>query len=658
MNDIYAKFGSHRCPPMNARKYASMNQNLGQRRWVGQLTALVVGVLLSQSLPALAQSKEEKVPYSKFIEYVKAGRIDTVKIREQQKLAEFKLKDQSEKDEFSEVLLFDKNPELYGLLRDQKIDFEQIPDPGENPLLGILTQFFFIIIIVFLFLVFLRRTAGSSSGPGQILNFGKSKARFQMESETGITFVDVAGIEEAKEELQEVVTFLKQPERFTAVGARIPRGVLLIGPPGTGKTLLAKAISGEAGVPFFSLSGSEFVEMFVGVGASRVRDLFKKAKENAPCLVFIDEIDAVGRQRGAGIGGGNDEREQTLNQLLTEMDGFEGNAGIIIIAATNRPDILDTALLRPGRFDRQVTVDLPTFKGRLGILEVHSREKKMAPQVSLEAIARRTPGFSGAALANLLNEAAILTARRRKDAITELEVDDAIDRITIGLTMAPCLESKKKWLIAYHEVGHALLETLLKDADPLNKVTILPRSGGIGGFSQPTYNEERVDSGLYTRAWILDQITISLGGRAAEVEVFGDAEVTSGASSDIKNVANLARLMVTQYGMSDLGYVALESGDSGDDVFLGGDWGKRAEYSQDIAVQIDQKVREIALDRYAEARRILRENRSLMDRLVEVLLERETIEGEEFRQIVLSYGQTVDKKPVFPEPLPLLSSMT
>lgn len=635
-----------------------MNQNLGQRRWVGQLTALVVGVLISQSLPALAQSKEEKVPYSKFVEYVKAGRIDTVKIREQQKLAEFKLKDQSEKDEFSEVLLFDKNPELYGLLRDKKVDFEQIPDPGENPLLGILTQFFFIIIIVFFFLVFLRRSAESSNGPGQILNFGKSKARFQMESETGVTFVDVAGIEEAKEELQEVVTFLKQPERFTAVGARIPRGVLLIGPPGTGKTLLAKAISGEAGVPFFSLSGSEFVEMFVGVGASRVRDLFKKAKENAPCLVFIDEIDAVGRQRGAGIGGGNDEREQTLNQLLTEMDGFEGNSGIIIIAATNRPDILDTALLRPGRFDRQVTVDLPTFKGRLGILEVHSREKKMAPQVSLEAIARRTPGFSGAALANLLNEAAILTARRRKDAITELEVDDAIDRITIGLTMAPCLESKKKWLIAYHEVGHALLETLLKDADPLNKVTILPRSGGIGGFSQPTYNEERVDSGLYTRAWILDQITISLGGRAAEVEVFGDAEVTSGASSDIKSVANLARLMVTQYGMSDLGYVALESGDSGDDVFLGGDWGKRAEYSQDIAVQIDRKVREIAMDRYAEARRILRENRSLVDRLVEVLLERETLEGEEFRQIVLDYGQAVDKKPVFPEPLPLLSSMT
>jgi cell division protease FtsH len=471
-----------------------------------------------------------------------------------------------------------------------------------------------------------------------------------MESETGVTFVDVAGIEEAKEELQEVVTFLKQPERFTAVGARIPRGVLLIGPPGTGKTLLAKAISGEAGVPFFSISGSEFVEMFVGVGASRVRDLFKKAKENAPCLVFIDEIDAVGRQRGAGIGGGNDEREQTLNQLLTEMDGFEGNSGIIVIAATNRPDILDTALLRPGRFDRQITVDLPTFTGRLGILEVHSREKKLSPQVSLEAIARRTPGFSGAALANLLNEAAILTARRRKEEITDLEVDDAIDRITIGLAMAPHLDSKKKWLIAYHEVGHALLETLLKDADPLNKVTILPRSGGIGGFSQPIYNEERVDSGLYTRAWLLDQITILLGGRAAEVEVFGDAEVTIGAGSDLKNVANLTREMVTQLGMSDLGYVALES-ESGD-VFLGGDWANRAEYSQEMAVQIDRKVREIVMHCYEKARRMLRENRSLADKLVEVLLEQETLEGDEFRQIVVEYGQAVDKKPSLPAPLP------
>ncbi|WP_299407622.1 ATP-dependent zinc metalloprotease FtsH [Acaryochloris sp. IP29b_bin.148] len=630
-----------------------MNHHLGQRRWVRQLTALAVGVLLSQTAPVLVQAQEEKTPYSKFIEYIEADQIETVKIYEKGKRAEFKLKDQKDNEKSLEVLLFNKNPELYGLLRDKKVDFEQIPDPGENPLFSILLQFFFVILIIFLFLVFLRRTAGSNSGPGQILNFGKSKARFQMESETGITFSDVAGIEEAKEDLQEVVTFLKQPERFTAVGARIPRGVLLIGPPGTGKTLLAKAVSGEAGVPFFSISGSEFVEMFVGVGASRVRDLFKKAKENAPCLVFIDEIDAVGRQRGAGIGGGNDEREQTLNQLLTEMDGFEGNTGIIIIAATNRPDILDTALLRPGRFDRQVTVDLPAFKGRLGILEVHSREKKISPQVSLETIARRTPGFSGAALANLLNEAAILTARRRKDAITELEVDDAIDRITIGLSMAPHLDSKKKWLIAYHEVGHALLETLLKDADPLNKVTILPRSGGVGGFSQPIYNEERVDSGLYTRAFIIDQITILLGGRAAEVEVFGESEVTIGASSDIKQVANLAREMVTQLGMSDLGYVALESG-NGQDVFLGGDWGNRAEYSQEMAVQIDRQVRDIVMHCYEKARRMLRENRSLVDKLVEVLLERETVEGDEFRQIVVDYGQSVEKKPILPEPLPSL----
>ncbi|MCL6436872.1 MAG: ATP-dependent zinc metalloprotease FtsH, partial [Leptolyngbyaceae cyanobacterium HOT.MB2.61] len=451
---------------------------------------------------------------------------------------------------------------------------------------------------------------------------------------------DVAGIEEAKEELQEVVTFLKKPERFTAVGARIPKGVLLVGPPGTGKTLLAKAIAGEAGVPFFSISGSEFVEMFVGVGASRVRDLFKKAKENAPCLVFIDEIDAVGRQRGAGIGGGNDEREQTLNQLLTEMDGFEGNTGIIIIAATNRPDVLDSALLRPGRFDRQVTVDLPSFKGRLGILEVHARNKKLDPDVSLEAIARRTPGFSGADLANLLNEAAILTARRRKEAITMLEIDDAIDRVTIGLSLTPLLDSKKKRLIAYHEVGHALLMTMLKNSDPLNKVTIIPRSGGVGGFAQQSFNEEMIDSGLYTKAWLTDRITIALGGRAAEQEVFGDSEVTAGASSDIKAVADLAREMVTRYGMSDLGLVALEG--SSNEVFLGRNWIPRAEYSEEVATQIDRQIRDIAIRCYQEARRIIRENRALVDKLVDLLLDQETIEGDDFRKIVEEYtGQTV-----------------
>jgi cell division protease FtsH len=390
-------------------------------------------------------------------------------------------------------------------------------------------------------------------------------------------------------------------------------------------------------VPFFSISGSEFVEMFVGVGASRVRDLFKKAKDNAPCLIFIDEIDAVGRQRGAGIGGGNDEREQTLNQLLTEMDGFEGNNGIIVIAATNRPDVLDAALLRPGRFDRQVIVDAPDRKGRLAILKVHARNKKVDPSVSLEVVARRTPGFTGADLANLLNEAAILTARRRKEALTQIEIDDAIDRLTIGLTLNPLLDSKKKRLIAYHEVGHALLATLLKHADRLNKVTIIPRSGGVGGFSQQTPNEEMIDSGLYSKAWIKDNITMTLGGRASEAEVFGEKEVTGGASNDLKMVTNLARKMVTMYGMSDLGLVALESQNR--DVFLGGDWGNRNEYSEDMAIKIDQKVREIALDCYQEARQIMRENRALLDSLVDLLIEQETIEGEQFRKIVAEYTQ-------------------
>jgi cell division protease FtsH len=462
-----------------------------------------------------------------------------------------------------------------------------------------------------------------------------------MEAKTGVMFDDVAGIDEAKEELQEVVTFLKKPERFTAIGARIPKGVLLVGPPGTGKTLLAKAIAGEAGVPFFSISGSEFVEMFVGVGASRVRDLFKKAKDNAPCIIFIDEIDAVGRQRGAGIGGGNDEREQTLNQLLTEMDGFEGNTGIIIIAATNRVDVLDSALLRPGRFDRQVTVDPPDIKGRVEVLEVHARNKKLAEDISLEAIARRTPGFTGADLANLLNEAAILTARRRKEAVTMQEIEDAIDRITIGLSLTPLLDSSRKRMTAYHEVGHALLTTLLTHSDELNKVTIIPRSGGIEGFTQSLPNEDIIDSGLYTRNWIIDRITVALGGFAAEAEVFGDDETSTGASGDIQQVTNLARQMVTLYGMTDLGPVALESMDN--QVFLGRNLMPRSEVSEEMASKIDAKVREIALTCLDRARQVLRDNRVLMDNLVDLLMERETIDGEEFRQIVSQHTEIPEK---------------
>lgn len=613
----------------------------------GLITALwVVAQGLTLTVPAIASggSNREPMSYSDLLVNIDNGKVTKIEIDPIQQVAKVKLEGQDKKDATQEVALFDKYPELIKRARDNKVNLAIQPSADNSAVMGLLTNLLLFLLLLGGLLLIIRRSANSPGGPGQALNFGKSRARFQMEARTGVMFDDVAGIEEAKEELQEVVTFLKKPEKFTAVGAKIPKGVLLIGPPGTGKTLLAKAIAGEAGVPFFSISGSEFVEMFVGVGASRVRDLFKKAKENAPCIIFIDEIDAVGRQRGTGIGGGNDEREQTLNQLLTEMDGFEGNTGIIIIAATNRPDVLDTALLRPGRFDRQISVDLPAYSGRLGILEVHARDKKLEPDISLEAIARRTPGFSGADLANLLNEAAILTARRHKEAVSMLEVDDAIDRVTIGLTLTPLLDSKKKRLIAYHEVGHALLMTLLKNSDPLNKVTIIPRSGGVGGFAQQSFNEEMIDSGLYTRSWMTDRITIALGGRASEEEVFGSAEVTAGASGDIKAVADLAREMVTRYGMSDMGLVALES--PGGEVFLGRSMMPRQEYSEEVSTQIDRQVRAIALDCYQKARRIIRDNRSLVDRLVEVLLDKETIEGDEFRQIVADYRELPVATPI------------
>jgi cell division protease FtsH len=382
--------------------------------------------------------------------------------------------------------------------------------------------------------------------------------------------------------------------------------------------------------------------MFVGVGASRVRDLFKKAKDNAPCLIFIDEIDAVGRQRGAGIGGGNDEREQTLNQLLTEMDGFEGNTGIIIIAATNRPDVLDSALLRPGRFDRQIIVDAPDLKGRLEILQVHARNKKLAPSVSLEAIARRTPGFTGADLANLLNEAAILTARRRKDAITLPEIDDAVDRVVAGMEGTPLVDSKSKRLIAYHEIGHALVGTLLKDHDPVQKVTLIPR-GQAQGLTWFTPNEEQ---GLISRSQLKARITGALGGRAAEDVIFGSAEVTTGAGGDLQQVTGMARQMVTKFGMSNLGPLSLES-QSGE-VFLGRDWMTRSEYSESIASQIDGQVREIVEDCYEQAKRAVRENRAVMDRLVDLLIEKETIDGQEFRQIIAEYTDVPEKPQYVP----------
>jgi cell division protease FtsH len=615
------------------------------------LPALVIGFFLWQGAFAPTptdmgrNTASTRMTYGRFLEYLDAGRVIGVDLYDNGRTAIVEAVD-PELDNQNQRLRVDlpaTAPELISRLRDNKISFDVHPVRNDGAIWGLLGNLVFpVLLIAGLFFLF-RRSSNIPGGPGQAMNFGKSRARFQMEAKTGVKFDDVAGIEEAKEELQEIVTFLKQPEKFSAVGARIPKGVLLIGPPGTGKTLLAKAIAGEAGVPFFSISGSEFVEMFVGVGASRVRDLFKKAKENAPCLIFIDEIDAVGRQRGAGIGGGNDEREQTLNQLLTEMDGFEGNSGIIIIAATNRPDVLDAALLRPGRFDRQILVDAPDIKGRLEVLNVHARNKKLAPEISLEAIARRTPGFTGADLANLLNEAAILTARRRKDAITMLEINDAVDRVVAGMEGTPLVDSKSKRLIGYHEIGHAIVGTLLKDHDPVQKVTLIPR-GQARGLTWFTPNE---DQGLISRSQLLARITGALGGRAAEEIIFGDAEVTTGAGGDLQQVTGLARQMVTRFGMSDLGPLSLES--QAGEVFLGRDFTARSEYSEEIASRIDAQVRAITEQCYNDAKRIVRENRTVMDRLVDLLVEKETIDGEEFRQIVAEYTHVPEKEQYAPQ---------
>ncbi len=615
------------------------------------LPLLVVGFFLWQGTFSSATSNvgsntaNTRMTYGRFLEYLDAGRILSVDLYENGRTAIVRAVDPDleERIQRSRVDLPTNSPEIIGKLRAANVDIDAHPLRNDGALWGFLGNLLFPILLIGALFFLFRRSSNLPGGPGQAMSFGKSRARFQMEAKTGIMFDDVAGIDEAKEELQEVVTFLKQPERFTAVGARIPKGVLLVGPPGTGKTLLAKAIAGEAGVPFFSISGSEFVEMFVGVGASRVRDLFKKAKENAPCLVFIDEIDAVGRQRGAGIGGGNDEREQTLNQLLTEMDGFEGNTGIIIIAATNRPDVLDSALMRPGRFDRQVMVDAPDFKGRIEILEVHARNKKLAPEISIETIARRTPGFSGADLANLLNEAAILTARRRKEAITMLEVDAAVDRVVAGMEGTPLVDSKSKRLIAYHEVGHAIVGTLLKDHDPVQKVTLIPR-GQAQGLTWFTPGEEQ---GLTTKAQLTARVTGALGGRAAEEEVFGYDEVTTGAGGDLQQVSEMARQMVTRFGMSDLGPISLES--SSGEVFLGGGFTNRAEYSEQVATRIDDQVRTIAEHCHQLARKLIRDNREVVDRLVDLLIEKETIDGEEFRQIVAEYTDVPEKEQYVPQ---------
>ena len=499
----------------------------------------------------------------------------------------------------------------------------------EQALAGLAGNLALIALIVIGLSFPLRRSAQAAN---KAMGFGRSQARIRPQDEITVRFEDVAGISEAKEELQEVVTFLKQPESFIRLGARIPRGVLLVGPPGTGKTLLAKAIAGEAGVPFFSIAASEFVELFVGVGASRVRDLFRKAKEKSPCIIFIDEIDAVGRQRGAGIGGGNDEREQTLNQLLTEMDGFADNSGVILLAATNRADVLDTALMRPGRFDRRIQVDLPDRKGREAILAVHARSRPLSDEVSLADWALRTPGFSGADLANLINEAAILTARNDRSFVGSSELEAALERITMGLSASPLQDSAKKRLIAYHEIGHALVAAHTPHADPVDKVTLLPRSGGVGGFTRFFPDEEVIDSGLVSKAYLRARLVMALGGRAAEMVVFGPGEITQGASGDLQMVSQLAREMVTRFGFSSLGPVALEGGDQ--QVFLGRDLiHTRPSYAESTGKAIDACVRQLAIQALNEAIALLETRREVMDRLVEALITEETLSSSRFHDL-------------------------
>eukprot|EP00190_Bangiopsis_sp_CCMP1999_P005480 CAMPEP_0198732492 /NCGR_PEP_ID=MMETSP1475-20131203/36310_1 /TAXON_ID= ORGANISM="Unidentified sp., Strain CCMP1999" /NCGR_SAMPLE_ID=MMETSP1475 /ASSEMBLY_ACC=CAM_ASM_001111 /LENGTH=583 /DNA_ID=CAMNT_0044495627 /DNA_START=199 /DNA_END=1947 /DNA_ORIENTATION=+ len=529
------------------------------------------------------------------------------------------------------VELPNSTQEVITLLRNAHVDLDAHPTQNSSAFWSFISNLVPPLLLIAAVILLFRRSNNSSGNNNSSFSFGKPKSLTQVKAKPGITFNDVAGVDEAKEEFKEVVTFLKKPETFTSVGARIPKGVLLMGPPGTGKTLLAKAVAGEAGVPFFSISGSEFVEMFVGVGASRVRDLFKKAKENAPCIVFIDEIDAVGRQRGTGIGGGNDEREQTLNQLLTEMDGFEGNTGIIVIAATNRVDILDSALLRPGRFDRQITVETPNSKGREAILSVHAKNKKLDNSISIEAIARRTPGFSGADLANLLNEAAILTARRKKSAISISEIDNSIDRVIAGMEGSTLIDGKSKRLVAYHEVGHAIIGTLLQCHDQVQKVTLIPR-GQAKGLTWFAPNEDQM---LVSRAQISARIIAALGGRAAEEIIFGNSEVTTGAGNDLQQVSNMARQMVTRFGMSDVGPLSLEGQSS--DPFLGRSMGSRTEYSEGVATNIDSQIQLIVQSCYNEALRIIQNNRVIIDRIVDVLIEKETIEAEEFVKLVSEY---------------------
>ena len=577
-------------------------------------------------------ANKSELSYTGFIQQVQQKKVESVTITNDHGI-KGKLKNGTEFNSYAPT-----DETLIKTLQDNGVEITAAPPEQPAWWMSLLGSAIPIIILVVLFFFIMQQTQG---GGGRVMNFGKSRAKLMGEGNVKVSFKDVAGAEEAKQELEEVVEFLKDPGKFTAIGAKIPKGVLLAGPPGTGKTLLAKAVAGEAGVPFFTISGSDFVEMFVGVGASRVRDLFTQAKKNAPCIIFIDEIDAVGRQRGAGLGGGHDEREQTLNQLLVEMDGFGANEGIITIAATNRPDILDPALLRPGRFDRQVIVGRPDLRGREAILKVHARNKPLADDVDLKTIAKKTPGFTGADLSNLLNEAALLAARLNKKVITMAEVEEASEKVSMGPERRSHIVSDKdRKLTAYHESGHAIVAHLLPHADPVHKVTIIPR-GAAGGYTMMLPTEEQ---NYKTKSQLLADIRVALGGRVAEALILD--EISTGASGDLQNVTNTARAMVTRWGMSDeLGPIVF--GEQQEQVFLGKNLGHERNYSEEIAAKIDTEIHRIVEDAYKDVTKLLSDNEKFLHDMANALLEEETIDAKAVDNLY-KYGTT--KAPETEEP--------
>ena len=599
------------------------------------IAALVIAI---DAFSGQSANKSE-LSYTGFIQQVQQKKVESVTITNDHSI-KGKLKNGTE---FATYAPSDDT--LIRTLQDNGVEITAAPPEQPTWWMSLLGSAIPIIILVVLFFFIMQQTQG---GGGRVMNFGKSRAKLMGEGNVKVSFKDVAGAEEAKQELEEVVEFLKDPGKFTAIGAKIPKGVLLAGPPGTGKTLLAKAVAGEAGVPFFTISGSDFVEMFVGVGASRVRDLFTQAKKNAPCIIFIDEIDAVGRQRGAGLGGGHDEREQTLNQLLVEMDGFGANEGIITIAATNRPDILDPALLRPGRFDRQVIVGRPDLRGREAILKVHARNKPLADDVDLKTIAKKTPGFTGADLNNLLNEAALLAARLNKKVITMAEVEEASEKVSMGPERRSHIVSEKdRKLTAYHESGHAIVAHLLPHADPVHKVTIIPR-GAAGGYTMMLPTEEQ---NYKTKSQLLADIRVALGGRVAEALILD--EISTGASGDLQSVTNTARAMVTRWGMSDeLGPIVF--GEQQEQVFLGKNLGHERNYSEEIAAKIDSEIHRIVEEAYKDVTKLLSENEKFLHDMANALLEEETIDSKAVDNLY-KYGTT--KAPEVEEPKETLDAV-